>query len=70
MFPLGTLLKGRVKEIAASIGLEKIARKKESTGICFIGQRSFPNFISEVERHDIINLDGSFLNNFFYSTST
>ncbi|XP_017781900.1 PREDICTED: mitochondrial tRNA-specific 2-thiouridylase 1 [Nicrophorus vespilloides] len=47
MFPLGTLLKSEVKEIAAKNGLEKFAAKKESMGICFIGERNFQGFISE-----------------------
>lgn len=48
MFPIGSLNKFRVKEIANEIGLNKIARKKESVGICFVGKRPFKTFISEV----------------------
>ncbi|KAM7540062.1 hypothetical protein Aperf_G00000043769 [Anoplocephala perfoliata] len=47
MFPIGNLTKPKVKEIAASIGLERIVKKKESTGICFIGKRKFCNFIDK-----------------------
>jgi tRNA-5-taurinomethyluridine 2-sulfurtransferase len=47
MFPVGTLNKHQVKEIADKIGLNKIARKKESIGICFIGDRTFQSFINE-----------------------
>ncbi|KAM3173522.1 hypothetical protein ACTXT7_012339 [Hymenolepis weldensis] len=47
MFPIGTLTKPKVKEIATSIGLEKIAKKKESMGICFIGKRNFSEFIDK-----------------------
>lgn len=47
MFPLGSMTKDEVKEIARSIGLEQIARKTESTGLCFVGRRSFPSFISQ-----------------------
>lgn len=48
IFPLGDYTKDEVKLIAKRAGLEKIARKKESTGICFIGKRNFQNFIQEV----------------------
>ncbi|EUB62109.1 Mitochondrial import inner membrane translocase subunit TIM44 [Echinococcus granulosus] len=47
MFPVGNLMKSRVKEIAASVGLERIAKRKESMGICFIGKRNFCDFIDK-----------------------
>ncbi|KYN12809.1 Mitochondrial tRNA-specific 2-thiouridylase 1 [Trachymyrmex cornetzi] len=47
MFPLGNYLKSHVKMIATQAGLCQIARKKESTGICFVGKREFQDFISE-----------------------
>ncbi|KAJ6635341.1 Mitochondrial tRNA-specific 2-thiouridylase 1 [Pseudolycoriella hygida] len=47
MFPLGELLKKEVKEIAKGGGMDRISRKKESTGICFIGKRNFHEFIKE-----------------------
>lgn len=48
MFPVGTLTKNEVKRIASDNGLQKFSQKKESMGICFIGNRKFQNFISEV----------------------
>lgn len=51
MFPLGELTKPVVKKIAIENGLEQIARKKESMGICFIGLRNFQVFISEVNEY-------------------
>ena len=49
-FPLGNLKKSgsssSVRELALSLGLPT-ARKRESMGICFIGKRRFPDFISE-----------------------
>lgn len=48
MFPLGEFMKPEVKQIAHENGLVKIAKKKESMGICFIGSRNFKDFISEV----------------------
>lgn len=47
MFPVGTLNKHQVKDIADAIGLDKIAKKKESIGICFIGDRTFQSFIKD-----------------------
>lgn len=48
MFPLGDFLKKDVKNIATDAGLDRISRKKESTGICFVGKRNFNEFIKEV----------------------
>ncbi|KAL9704211.1 hypothetical protein quinque_007729 [Culex quinquefasciatus] len=47
MFPIGGMMKREVKALAAEVGLEAFARKKESMGICFVGKRSFQDFIGE-----------------------
>lgn len=48
MFPVGGILKAEVRRIAEEAGLPKIATKRDSTGICFIGKRDFQGFIDEV----------------------
>ena len=44
LFPLGKMKKGEVRAIAEQYGLST-AKKKDSTGICFIGERNFRNFL-------------------------
>lgn len=46
MFPLGKLQKSEVRKLAAQYGLVT-STKKDSTGICFIGERKFRKFLSE-----------------------
>jgi len=44
LFPLGDLEKAEVRRIAAAAGFDN-HRKKDSTGICFIGERRFRDFL-------------------------
>jgi tRNA-uridine 2-sulfurtransferase len=46
LFPVGELDKSEVREIAASLGLST-HDKKDSTGICFIGERKFKDFLEQ-----------------------
>jgi tRNA-uridine 2-sulfurtransferase len=45
LFPLGDVCKGEVRAIARANGLPNFARK-DSTGICFIGERPFAEFLA------------------------
>lgn len=44
LFPVGELTKPQVRELAISLNLP-VAHKKDSTGICFIGERDFKEFL-------------------------
>ena len=46
MFPVGSLLKGEVRRIAREQGFVN-ADKKDSTGVCFIGERNFKQFLMQ-----------------------
>ena len=60
LFPLADLEKSEVRAIAQQHGLAT-ARKKDSTGICFIGERNFRKFLREylpAQPGKIVTLDG------------
>jgi tRNA-specific 2-thiouridylase len=44
LFPIGDLEKAEVRRLAAQAGFDN-ARKRDSTGICFIGERRFREFL-------------------------
>ena len=46
MFPLGDLTKKEVREIARAHNLP-VSDKKDSTGICFIGNQNLMEFITQ-----------------------
>lgn len=46
LFPIGGMQKSEVRAIAEKAGLP-VAEKRDSTGVCFIGERKFKKFLSE-----------------------
>ena len=50
LFPVGELLKSEVRRIAAEARLPN-AKKRDSTGICFIGERPFREFLNRYISH-------------------
>lgn len=60
LFPIGELAKPAVRQIALAAGF-KTATKKDSTGICFIGERRFSDFLKTylpAQPGDIVTVDG------------
>ena len=58
LFPVGELTKPEVRKIATDIGLN-VANKKDSTGICFIGERNYQKFLHNYLKPnpgDIVNV--------------
>lgn len=63
LFPLGNMLKPDVRAIAATQGFANHA-KKDSTGICFIGERRFKDFLQQyipAQPGDIVTEDGNII---------
>ncbi|MFT5504321.1 MAG: tRNA-specific 2-thiouridylase [Gammaproteobacteria bacterium] len=61
LFPVGSIVKSEVRSIAESQGFD-VFSKKDSTGICFIGERKFKDFLEKflpAQPGKIMTLDGS-----------
>ena len=61
LFPVGELEKKDVRKIAEEVGLAT-AKKKDSTGICFIGEKNFREFLSQylpAQGGKMVDLDGN-----------
>ncbi len=59
LFPVGNIVKDEVRKIADELKLTT-AKKKDSTGICFIGERNFKRFLENYlpnKEGDIINIE-------------
>lgn len=54
LFPIGHLIKPQVRKIAEEKNLV-VAKKKDSTGICFVGNRGYQNFIAEHVSSEVLN---------------
>jgi tRNA-specific 2-thiouridylase len=62
LFPIGTLTKDQVREIATKEGLDVVAQKRSTRGICFIGKVDLKNFLSQytIEKEgDIVDVNGN-----------
>lgn len=60
LFPLGDIDKVEVRKIAHELGLESVMDKKDSTGVCFIGERNFREFLKNyipAQKGQIIDID-------------
>lgn len=63
LFPVGELTKPQVRSLAATAGFAT-ASKKDSTGICFIGERKFRDFLQRylpAQPGEIVTPDGTLL---------
>jgi len=63
LFPIGKLFKSEVRASAEALHLPNFD-KKDSTGICFIGERNFKQFLQQylpAQPGDIVDLDGNHL---------
>ena len=63
LFPIGEYTKPQIREIAEKYNLAT-AKKKDSTGICFIGERDFNEFLSKylpAKGGNIVNTEGKIL---------
>lgn len=63
LFPLGHLAKPKVRELARRFELAT-STKKDSTGICFIGERNFKEFLSqyiEGQKGNFVDMNGKVL---------
>lgn len=63
LFPVGDIDKSEVRRIAQKAGLAT-ASKKDSTGVCFIGERNFKKFLMDflpAQPGDIVDLSGKVL---------
>ena len=59
LFPIGDMEKSEVRKIAEEYDLIT-AKKKDSTGICFIGERNFKNFLKNYlpnQPGDVVNIE-------------
>lgn len=59
LFPLAHFEKSTVRELATKLNLSAVMHKKDSTGVCFIGERNFKEFLNNYlpsKEGDIIDM--------------
>ncbi len=62
LFPLGDIDKGEVRKIAHELNLTSVMDKKDSTGVCFIGERRFKEFLKNyipANKGDIVDIENN-----------
>ena len=62
LFPLGDIKKEEVRRIAHELNLSSVMDKKDSTGICFIGERNFREFLKNyipAKKGDIVDIENN-----------
>ena len=60
LFPLGDIDKTEVRKIAHELNLTSVMDKKDSTGVCFIGERNFKEFLKNyipAQKGNIIDIE-------------
>ncbi len=60
IFPLGDISKTEVRKIAHELNLTSVEDKKDSTGVCFIGERNFKEFLKNyipAQKGDIVDIE-------------
>lgn len=60
LFPMNDITKVEAREIATKLGLDEVSNKHGSTGICFIGERNFRQFLHNyfpAQEGSIIDVD-------------
>lgn len=60
LFPLGDIDKNEVRRLAHQLDLESVMDKKDSTGICFIGERHFREFLQNyipAQKGNIVDIE-------------
>ena len=60
LFPVGNLTKAQIRQLARDNGIP-VSEKKDSTGVCFIGERNFKQFLSAylpAQPGDMVTQDG------------
>ena len=60
LFPLGDIDKTEVRKIAHELNLSSVMDKKDSTGVCFIGERNFREFLKNyipAQKGNIVDIE-------------